>query len=148
MKTAQSARLQMLERELWDRVWYYRHLVRMHNAKYSKDRDHGTDDPSIAKMTQQIMKRKRKQYGRSISRIMSDFDWSYMQGKLSAVRWPLGEQWDFLDTWLRRNRAHSRRHTLSTFLIISTAHWALAAISLSVFGLPSGPPNRSSAVRM
>jgi Restriction endonuclease len=85
------------EKELWDRVWYYRHLVRIRNAKYAKD---GNDEavPAIAKMTRDIMKKKRKQYGRSIGRIMSDFDWGYMQGKFSAIRWTLGDEWDFLDT--------------------------------------------------
>jgi hypothetical protein len=29
---------------------------------------------------------------------MSDFDWGYMQGKFSALRWVLGSEWDFLDT--------------------------------------------------
>jgi hypothetical protein len=28
----------------------------------------------------------------------SDFDWGMLNGKLSAVRWVLGEGWDFLDT--------------------------------------------------
>jgi hypothetical protein len=84
------------EHELWDRVWYYRHLVRIHNAKYAKE--HGTPAPEIAKMTKDIMKKKRKLYGRSISRRMDDFDWGFMQGKFSALRWVLGLEWDFLDT--------------------------------------------------
>jgi len=85
------------EHELWDRVWYYRHFVRIHNAKYENDgKDKTTSE--IAKMTRDIMKRKRKQYGPSISRRMSDFEWGYMQGKFSALRWVLGTEWDFLDT--------------------------------------------------
>jgi hypothetical protein len=28
----------------------------------------------------------------------SDFDWGMLNCKLSAVRWVLGEEWDFLDT--------------------------------------------------
>jgi hypothetical protein len=85
------------EHEFWDRVWYYRHLVRIHNARYAKDRSDQTS-ADIAKMTREIMKKKRKQYGPSISRRMSDFDWGYMQGKFSALRWVLGSEWDFLDT--------------------------------------------------
>lgn len=85
------------ERELWDRVWYYRHLVRIHNARYAEDTNSQTP-PEIARMTREIMKRKRKQYRPSISQRMSDFDWGYMQGKFSALRWVLGSEWDFLDT--------------------------------------------------
>jgi len=39
-------------------------------------------------------------------------------------------------------------NTLSIFSMILSAHWMLAVISLSARGLPCGPPNRSSAVRM
>ena len=85
------------EHELWDRVWYYRHLVRIHNARYTKDSTQQSP-PEIARITREIMKRKQKQYGRSIGQRMSDFDWGYMQGKFSALRWVLGSEWDFLDT--------------------------------------------------
>jgi hypothetical protein len=52
----------------------------------------------IIKMARAAAARKRKQYGPSIARHMSDFDWGYIQGKFSAIRWVLGEEWDFLDT--------------------------------------------------
>jgi len=28
----------------------------------------------------------------------SDFDWGMINGKLSALRWVIGDEWDFLDT--------------------------------------------------
>lgn len=28
----------------------------------------------------------------------SDFEWGMINGKLSAIRWMLGDEWDMLDT--------------------------------------------------
>ena len=30
--------------------------------------------------------------------VESDFEWGMWNGKLSTLRWVLGEDWDFLDT--------------------------------------------------
>jgi len=29
---------------------------------------------------------------------LSEFEWGMINGKLSALRWALGDEWDFLDT--------------------------------------------------
>jgi hypothetical protein len=81
------------EQELFDRVWYYRHMIWMEKVRAGQ-----REDPDIVRMAKAAAKRKRKQYGPSISRYVSDFDWGFMQGKFSAIRWVLGEEWDFLDT--------------------------------------------------
>lgn len=80
------------EHELFDRIWYYRRLVRIHNGKLKGE---SIDRFDIGK---EPAKRLKKKYGPSIGRILSDFDWGYMQGKFSAIRWVLGDEWDFLDT--------------------------------------------------
>jgi len=80
------------EQEIFDRVWYYRRLVSISNAKRRgediKKWDVGKDPA----------KRLRKKYGPNIGKYMSDFDWGFLQGKMSAIRWVLGDEWNFLDT--------------------------------------------------
>ena len=44
------------------------------------------------------MKRAREKYGRNIGKYMDDWEWGFVNGKLSALRWVLGEDWDMLDT--------------------------------------------------
>ena len=44
------------------------------------------------------MKEMREKYGRSIGHYMTDWEWGYVNGKFAALRWVLGEEWDFLDT--------------------------------------------------
>jgi hypothetical protein len=82
------------ESEFWDRVWYYRHIIWMEKVKEGTDKT-----PSeIIKMAKAAARKKRKEYGPSIGHYMTDFEWGFMQGKFSALRWVLGEEWDFLDT--------------------------------------------------
>jgi len=39
-----------------------------------------------------------RKYGRDALGPYPTFDWGMMNGKLSALRWALGEDWDMLDT--------------------------------------------------
>jgi|SRR5271169_2326856 hypothetical protein len=80
------------EREIFDRVWHYRRLVAVSNAKGRGE------DIRRWNVGKEPAKRLRKKYGPSIGRYKSDFDWGFLQGKMSAIRWVLGEEWDFLDT--------------------------------------------------
>ena len=46
------------------------------------------------------MRRAEKQYGKKRLRnyYHNDFEWGMLNGKLSALRWVLGDEWDMLDT--------------------------------------------------
>lgn len=57
--------------------------------------------PDIKKGMLAAMKRVETKYGgRAALRnyYKNDFEWGMMNGKLSALRWVLGSDWDFLDT--------------------------------------------------
>jgi hypothetical protein len=82
------------EQEFFDRVWYYRKIVMFENIKAGKE----TITPEILKSCRVHMKEMREKYGRNIGHYMTDWEWGYVNGKFAALRWVLGEEWDFLDT--------------------------------------------------
>jgi hypothetical protein len=92
--------------ELIDKVWYNRHKVyeqkveaglvkvRPYPGKYDPD---GVD-PKVWKGALESAKRVERKYGIENVGPWDDFEWGMMNGKLSALRWVLGEEWDCLDT--------------------------------------------------
>ena len=44
------------------------------------------------------MKRTEEELGPDDLGPWSDFEWGMINGKLSAIRWVLGDEWDMLDT--------------------------------------------------
>ena len=100
--------------ELIDRVWYDRHMVRRYNIETAKTKIiakkdfgpqhyHGSahgklivDD--VWKGALKAAKRVEKKYGKGNLGPYSKFDWGMINGKLSALRWVLGDEWDMLDT--------------------------------------------------
>jgi len=54
-------------------------------------------DPQLVRTADAAAKRITKKYGPSAGRVLTDFEWGMINGKLSAIRWMLGEDWDFLD---------------------------------------------------
>jgi hypothetical protein len=81
------------EQEFFDRIWYGRHLALRH-AWESGERDAPGDVRRVAIEAAERVKRRRPDLGPPVD----DFEWGVWSGKLSALRWVLGEEWDFLDT--------------------------------------------------
>jgi hypothetical protein len=81
------------ENELFTRVWYGRKMP----AKLY--REEGTPENIIKGMLKAKREAERR-FGRKslMSNVASEWDWGFVSGKLSAVRWVLGEDWDMLDT--------------------------------------------------
>ncbi|MET9342684.1 restriction endonuclease [Nonomuraea sp. NPDC003804] len=82
------------EQEFFDRIWYDRS---MSSQDYRTAR--GED---LSEDIRQGMLRNRRRveetYGRESLGPYSDFEWGMINGKLSALRWVMGDDWDFLDT--------------------------------------------------
>jgi Restriction endonuclease len=80
------------ENEMFTRVWYGRSDVQ----RYRKD---GTPK-EIIKGAIRAQRRAEKRFGKEslMENIKSDWDWGFVSGKLSALRWVLGDEWDNLDS--------------------------------------------------
>jgi hypothetical protein len=84
------------EREFFDVIWYDRKLVLEQNVAEGLE----TIAPGIKEGMQRAMRAVEKKYGkkRLLTYYSDDFGWGMLNGKLSALRWVLGDEWDFLDT--------------------------------------------------
>ncbi len=82
------------EKEFFDRVWYERHLVFRHRYEQGEDgrTTESTHDMALAAAERVTAARP------DLRPVESDFEWGMWNGKLSALRWVLGDEWDFLDT--------------------------------------------------
>ncbi|MDR4495156.1 MAG: restriction endonuclease [Nitrospirales bacterium] len=79
------------EEEFFTKVWYGR------KQSAADCRAQGTPEYIIKGM----LKAKRDaetRYGRKNLGPWNDFEWGMLSGKLSALRWVLGDEWDMLDT--------------------------------------------------
>jgi hypothetical protein len=81
------------EAEFFDRVWYERHLV--HVMKHESGERPLRED--ILRTALQAADRLRAER-RDVRPCKGDFEWGMWNGNLSALRWVLGDDWDFLDT--------------------------------------------------
>jgi len=87
--------LEALEK-LFDQIWYNRHWG--HRIDIEEGRD--TVTPEIWKMMLAAAARVEEKYKDDPEALgpWSDFEWGMLNGKMSALRWVLGDEWDFLDT--------------------------------------------------
>lgn len=97
------------ERELFYKVWYNRHLGLHYQVTggkikvVSKREWEKTKDNSrfitrdIRKGARAAAKKVEDEFGHELGP-WSDFEWGMINGKLSALRWVMGDDWDMLDT--------------------------------------------------
>lgn len=80
--------------EFLEKVWYNRHLVLRYKVEKGIEKVH----PEIWKGALSSAKRVEEKYGLENLGPYDDFEWVMINGKLSALRWVLGDEWDMLDT--------------------------------------------------
>ncbi len=97
------------EFELTDKVWYNRHQYAMYQIEKGKikvidSKDASTANPQktytkeIWEGAKKAAKKMEKKYGKENLGPWDNFEWGMINGKLSALRWVLGEDWDELYT--------------------------------------------------
>jgi len=79
-----------------DIIWYDRKLVLQRNVEDGIE----TIDPKIEKGMLASMRRVERRYGKKklLNAYHDAFGWGMLNGKLSALRWVLGDEWNMLDT--------------------------------------------------
>ena len=96
---------------LFHQVWYNRHWNLRSGIERGKHKLVTREDWDRKKLHGQhhtidavwagalrAAKRVEKQYGKQKLAPWDDFEWGMINGKLSAIRWMLGDEWDMLDT--------------------------------------------------
>jgi hypothetical protein len=95
---------------LWNQVWYNRHQYtkwQIETGKVQiveketwpiKDHERRPIQRDVWEMARKAARRVEKEYGKKNLGPWDDFEWGMINGKLSALRWVLGEEWDLLDT--------------------------------------------------
>jgi len=80
--------------EFVEKIWFDWHL----SFRYRVEQVVGTVSSKIwvgvLKSAEEVIRK----YGEENFDPYSDFEWGMLNGKLSALRWVLGEEWDILDT--------------------------------------------------
>ena len=84
------------ENEFMETIWYDRKRVLQQKVRTGAEKI----DPKTMKLMLASMRRMEQQWGKQKLRnaYHDTFEWGMLNGKLSALRWVLGDDWDVLDT--------------------------------------------------
>jgi Restriction endonuclease len=83
------------EQEFFDRVWYDRKLTYLDNIAEGAEK---VASPEIMEGMRRAMRETEAKYGEETLGPYEDYEWGMINGKLSALRWVMGDDWDMLDT--------------------------------------------------
>jgi hypothetical protein len=76
------------ENEFENKIWYGRKPAGVDREAW---------DPDVKRSVKRSLREMEKKYGKK-NLLVDDFGWGMFNGKLSALRWVLGDEWDMLDT--------------------------------------------------
>ncbi len=82
------------ENEFYEKIWLDRHFALGDYIEKQVEKI----DSKLWKQAQEVAQKIIDKYGEENLGPYSDFEWGMMNGKLSALRWILGCEWDMLDT--------------------------------------------------
>lgn len=93
-KNRTEEEIQAAVEEFTDKIWYDRHQLLKHRVKNKLTKV----NPEIWKGALKSAKTVEGKYGKGNFGPYGDFEWGMLNGKLSALRWVFGDDWDMLDT--------------------------------------------------